>query len=86
MLKSSKRIWVDLKEALETPANDFTIKFVVRQWMGTPSFVTLKPCLIAMVNIRHPQRIRATRVRAQSTSGGANAVLLYVLLPLDHDG
>jgi hypothetical protein len=35
MLKTSKRIWVDLKEALETPSDDFAMKLVVREWLGT---------------------------------------------------
>jgi hypothetical protein len=34
MLKTSKRIWVDLKEALDTPSDDFAIKLVVREWLG----------------------------------------------------
>jgi hypothetical protein len=41
MLKSSKRIWVDLKEALETPYDDFAMKLVVREWLGMRTHLLL---------------------------------------------
>lgn len=42
MLKTSKRIWVDLKEALDTPSDDFAIKLVVREWLDIPNVFELR--------------------------------------------